>query len=419
MASKVSIIGAGLAGLALALQLEQQSIPVEIFELRQSKEGHILGGAVMLSPNGLRVMDKLGVYDRIKDKGFQFERVDFRDDQYNLKAHYYMGQKTHYGYPALRVYRQTIVDAMKALLKERNIPVHYGLGFSKVVDESDDRVIFETTDGVQHQASMLIGADGIHSSVRKHITPVQPKYTGLTAITSAIAATSLAIPSNVDNFQLPVTIMGGRGAFVVAPQDPAGTELLVGTQFAFPELDQAGWRALTGDRARVVSMLNEGKAQWPEFVQSALGGVTGEKINVWPFYLLPKLERWTSGTGRVVLVGDSAHALPPSAGQGINQAMEDACTLGLLLGRIGSTGVTASGALGLWQEMRQKRIDWVLGLNALMDRMRLPEAKRREALEGSRVGDWASVAGGEGQLAWLYDPGLEGMVDEWVASIAK
>ncbi|KAJ7780892.1 hypothetical protein B0H16DRAFT_1496469 [Mycena metata] len=78
MSQEVAIIGAGLSGLSLALALHQQSIPFTIYESRPDAPLNI-DGAVMLSPNALRILDHLGVYDIMRTRGYNFTKLEYRD----------------------------------------------------------------------------------------------------------------------------------------------------------------------------------------------------------------------------------------------------------------------------------------------------------------------------------------------------
>lgn len=122
--STINIIGAGLSGLALALALQQQGMTCVVYEPRPAPLN--IGGAVMLSPNALRVTHALGLYDNIKSKGFNFDVLHCRDAAGNLAKTYEFGSQEKYGFQALRIYRHILIDAFVKELKTRNIPVRYG-----------------------------------------------------------------------------------------------------------------------------------------------------------------------------------------------------------------------------------------------------------------------------------------------------
>ncbi|GIK02951.1 hypothetical protein Aspvir_007016 [Aspergillus viridinutans] len=110
-------------------------------------------------------------------------------------------------------------------------------------------------------------------------------------------------------------------------------------------------------------------------MQWAVADITTNKINLWPFYVVPKLRTWSSGHSQVVILGDAAHAIPPSAGQGINQAFEDVFTYALILGRSAKESLSLQRALKIWQEGRQERVDKVLALNAQIDKRRMQRSR--------------------------------------------
>ena len=103
---------------------------------------------------------------------------------------------------------------------------------------------FGSADESTSTACLLIGADGIHSHVRRYThSNVEPKYLGFVGMTSAIRFSR----GNTD-YSLPMTVMAKPRAFVIAPEDVDGSEVLIGTQDAFPERDKAGWRRLQSDK---------------------------------------------------------------------------------------------------------------------------------------------------------------------------
>ncbi|THW78575.1 FAD/NAD(P)-binding domain-containing protein [Aureobasidium pullulans] len=343
MANEVAIIGAGIAGLTLALSLHTQGISCAIYETRPEPQN--IGGAVMLSPNSLRLFDGMGVYNDLKRHGFSFDTLYFRDLAGDLKETYPFGSAEKYGYSGLRVYRFQLIDLLLEKINANKIPIYFNHKFSHVVSESTDTVTWKSIDGTEKTSSLLIGADGIHSRVRKYMYPdLSPKFTGLAGITAAVPTANLKLPS--PDYAMPVTIMSPtHGAFVIAPQKPDGSEVLIGKQKRMPELSREGWDQLYADKEAAVAFLREGFEVFGDIAVSATSDIPHAHINIWPFYIIPKLDSWSSTHRRVLLVGDSAHAIPPSSGQGISQAVEDVVMLAMLLGK----GKSEKKDLGWWQ----------------------------------------------------------------------
>lgn len=121
-------------------------------------------------------------------------------------------------------------------------------------------------------------------------------------------------------------------------------------------------------------------------------------------------ERWTSATGNVVILGDAAHAIPPSAGQGINQAFEYVYILALLLGQTDRIA-DVSEALRFWQTYRQARVDKVLELNKQIDQRRMPSTD-------DVVGSPSGLVKQSFELGWLFKPDFKKDVMDWVAKSA-
>jgi hypothetical protein len=117
---RVAIVGAGLTGLSLALALQKQSIPCILYELRP----HLLdiGGTVTLSPNALWILDTLGIYERIKENGHEWEVMYFKSQQDELVGSIEYGSKSKFGYRALRIYRHFLITALLDVAAEKKYP---------------------------------------------------------------------------------------------------------------------------------------------------------------------------------------------------------------------------------------------------------------------------------------------------------
>ncbi|KAL4938260.1 hypothetical protein BDV06DRAFT_231951 [Aspergillus oleicola] len=399
----VSIIGAGLSGLTLALALHQQGITCTLYEMRSAPLD--IGGAIMLSPNALRILDQLGVYTCIKDKGYNFEKLYFRTEDNKPADSYEFGGVEKYGYAALRVYRNVLITELSSLVSDAGVPIIYHKKFTRVLEETPSSVTCEFSDGTTATSIVLVGADGIHSKVRKYMYPdLEPMFTKSMGVSAAVPTSQLGLE---DGYDLPVTIMNKtHGAFVMALQQPDGSETFIGRQKRAPELDRAGWDLLLNDKEWCVDYLRENIASFPTVAQNAVSEIDTDTINIWPFYVVPKLDRWASEFQRVVILGDAAHAIPPTAGQGINQAFEDVFTFAFVIGRC--EGDDLAKGLKVWQNGRQERIDKVLELNGQIDKRRLPK------LAG--VGLGVEEEGDEPfELGWLYSPDFEMMVEGWLS----
>ena len=391
--------------------MKKVKIPCTVYEARA--ESYDLGGGIVLSPNALRVLDRLGVYSRVTNKGFHFDTLAFSDGDGNVKDVYYFGSEELYGYRAFRIIRKLLINELRSMLEEQEVELLFNKPFTRIIAESSDKVDFEFADGSTATSSILVGADGIHSLVRRYIMPgLEPMYSGFMAINCVCPRSKLRIP---ENFHLPATVMSKAGAFLMVPQQVDGSELLIGAQSRTPEKSKEEWDKMAADKQGLLDELRKNKADWPDIVQSAMEGAPVENMGIWPFYGIPKFEKWASKKDRVIVLGDAAHAIPPTAGQGVNQAFEDVNMLAILLSKL-SAKIPLADALKFWQDYRQQRVDRVLELTKQMNAKRLPPAEQAKLPPGTIWSDESATRGEGGQLRWLYEPDLDEDVAKWIES---
>lgn len=293
------------------------------------------------------------------------------------------------------------------MLAERDIKIEYHARFEGVVEEHEDRVTFKVN-GREESTSMLVGTDGIYSSVRRYIAPdIKPEYTGVLGVLAHIHRNTVKWP--YPDFEPACTIQGKPGAFFTMPEDPEAREIMVGMQVKHPDQSRAEWEAMSADKDKMVDYFRTGYDDWHNTAKQIIDqvSVSKESLYLWPFLRMPMIEKWYSKTGRVLLLGDAAHAIPPSSGQGVNQALEDVYGLTLILRRSDDL----LSALRSWQAMRQKRIDAVFdwatnGTNV----QRLPEADRLKLLAENKLKN-PNASGISDDMSWLYQFNLEDEVE--------
>ena len=374
-----------------------------MYEARGPNATQVSSG-VVLTPNGLRVLDHLGVFERIRHKCWTAEYRTYKNDKDETTRKVLVANEELYGYRNHRIWRTLLLDEMKAMLQERKVPVLYNARFEGITVDAQDGIKF-LMNGMSECTKMLIGADGIYSTVRKYIDPMTaPEYTGTMAVLAHIDGASIRWP--YPEYERQCTIQGKPGAMFMIPEDPNGVEIMVGKQSQHPDQSNAEWAAMVADKDRLCAYYREGYAEWGDMARQIIDAVCANKetLYLWPFMRMPKLERWFSDTGRVLLVGDAAHALPPSSGQGVNQALEDVYSFTRLL-KSGHSDIRE--ALKSWQEARQARIDAVFNwaTNA-QNVQRLPEAERNRVIQEGKAKN-PNVLAAFDDMRWLYQPNLD------------
>lgn len=394
----VAVIGAGLGGCAVAVALSKQGIPVTVYESRP-KNSEVLHSGVVLSPNGLRVLDRLGLYSRIKDKCYTSNYRTFKNDRDETVKKVISADATLHGFCNHRLWRSVLLDEMKAMLDKQGVTIEYDARFEGITLEDEHGVNF-LVNNTKHSASLLIASDGIHSTVRTYVAPhVEPYYTGTTGVIAHVPRASVAWP--YEDYERNATIQGKPSAIFFIPEDPEAKTIMTGIQVNYPEQSRADLDRLQRDKDRQVAFYQHGYHDHGPTARSIIDAIVANKETcyIWPFLKMPKLDRWYSEAGKVIIVGDAAHALPPSSAQGVNQALEDAYTLALILCKVGNAAdAELAQVLKQWQSRRQKRIDeifdWATNVTNVT---RLPEEERTKLEAAGKLANRPND-----DMSWLY-----------------
>jgi 2-polyprenyl-6-methoxyphenol hydroxylase-like FAD-dependent oxidoreductase len=350
----------------------------------------------MLTPNAMRILEEIGLLARIRKQGCSFDTIFFKDSAGQTTDQFLMGGIPHYGYHAMRIHRHTVITELKNLAAERGISVHFERQISRILEENRDGVTFQFVDGSSDHASVLIGADGIHSHIRGYVCPgYSPVYLGQIAL-SAVTQQGSSKQLEDSRRSLPAVFHGRNGALLMLPQSFDGSEVIVGTQLRYPKRDRAGWTRLANDGEELFNLWKQGIGEWQGLVPSVLENVRHDAISIWPSYALPSIPRWVSSGKPVILVGDAAHAIAPTAGQGACQALEDALTLSVLFSGLSSPAAMGHG-LEFWEKVRRERVEKVKALTLQLGNNKLPQEEREKLPSGEY---WNS--GEQPDLFWLY-----------------
>jgi len=311
------VIGGGIAGPAVSLFLQQGGIEPHIFEAYP--EPATIGGGFQIAPNGMRVLTALGLGDRVAAAGAPSSDFAFRNHHGRALSRISLS-RSGFGVTILRTAFQ------KILLEEtarRGVPIAYGKRV-RAVENTRGPVVAHFEDGSTMEGDMLLAADGVHSRVRSLVLPAhaRPHYTGVIGVGGFAGSESAAPADPRDAHQLNFTV-GPRLQFGYATV--CATKPRWGWWTHLPqesELTRDELQAIPHDVMR--RRLLDAFAGWHAPIE-ALVSTTSEIMRT-AIYDVPSLPAWH--VGRVMLLGDAAHAMSPAGGQGASLALEDAMIVG-------------------------------------------------------------------------------------------
>ena len=329
----VLIAGAGIAGPTLGIALRRAGIDAIVYEASDRPRDDA-GAFLNVAPNGLSVLQALGVSRRLEGLGFQNDRLVFHNETGRVLAEVPVGGVTLMRGALSRVVREVAEDA--------GVRFEFRKALSAVTEDKDN-VAAHFADGTRAEGSSLIGADGIHSPTRySHFADApKPTYTGIINL-GGIVRTDLPPTGTAMHM-----IFGRRGFFGYAVR-PAG-ETYWFSNFAQKQ-EPTREALLNTDTNRYRQQLLAVHRSDPPEVTRILQALSGD-IGAWPVYDILSLPSWHRGA--VCLIGDAAHAIGPHVGQGASLALEDAFVLAKCLRDIPE----ASRAFSAFEHLRRGRVE--------------------------------------------------------------
>jgi 2-polyprenyl-6-methoxyphenol hydroxylase-like FAD-dependent oxidoreductase len=312
---KVAIAGTGVAGLAAAIQLAKAGVEVDGFEARL--EPSALGSGISLQGNALRVFDALGVWDDVRRAGYPFEGLHLRAPGPGAPIVAELPDVKTGGpdYPAaMGMPRRELTRILLDHASRAGADLRFGAKVTGLEQRADAVEVFVNEESAGTY-DLLVGADGLHSTVRELIgIDTKQKPTGMVIWRSFVSR-----PAEVVRSELYY-----GGPVYIAGYTPTGDD----TMYAFLVEDAQDRFGVSDDEATRI-MLEESRAYDGPWNDIRADLEAGARANYTWFTQHIVSEPWNRG--RVVIIGDAAHSCPPTIAQGAAQGLEDALVLTELL----------------------------------------------------------------------------------------
>ncbi len=341
---RIGIVGAGIAGLVLGIRLAEAGRRVLVMDARASDRLITEGAFLTLAPNGMNGLRPLGLRSTIAEAGLPTTAIEIRDEDGRRLA--LIDQSDHavrFGAASVTLSRGELLGQLLDAARRAGVELRLGQRVVEVEAAADGvRVICE--DGTRQGFDLLAACDGLRSCVRQAVFPdyPEPRPTGLIGTGGLIEVAGIAPTQGT------MRMTFGRDAFFGYMKEGNGPVYWFNSYPA-----DAG--ATPQDPARYAELLRRLHRTDPEDNRRILAALA-EVERDYPIHAMPPLPIWHRG--RVVLVGDAAHAVGPHAGQGASMAIED----GLVLADELLSGKPCAAAFAAYEARRRPRIERVVAV---------------------------------------------------------
>ncbi len=355
---KALVVGGGIAGPAAALALAKAGIESEVLERRPVVDPEA-GSWLTVAPNGLAALQAMDILEEVRDEGVPSRANVVYGATGRRLGKVSLGRPLDNGLVALTMKRSWLAARLEREAERRGIAVRLGAEVADVTD-SGDHVEATLADGTVLTADLLVGADGVHSRVRQAIDPQAPasRYVGLTNFGGITRNTAIADDLEPEAWHF---IFGSRAFFGAHPTPTGDVVWFVNV----PEPEITGERRRTTTEAawarRLLALVQEDAGPAAELVRTGRLELAGDNT-----YDLGHVPTWSRG--RMLIIGDAAHAPSPSSGQGAAMALEDAVVLAQSL----RDHADVPAAFAVYEKARRERVEKIVAVGARSSSSKIP-----------------------------------------------
>ena len=334
------ILGGGIGGLSAALSLALRGAAVTVLE--RSKSFAEVGAGIQLAPNAIRILRQLDVLDEIMPNAVMPRRLVLADavEGRELTSLDLTDFPARYGAPYLVLHRGDLLSALLGACVASGVRLHTDASVVELTD-TGTATVAACADGREFTAQVAIGADGLHSRIRKYFADDEPILSGFVAYRGAVPMEQVERHADLRD----VVAWLGPGLHLVQYPLRSGRMYNQVAVFRSEALlrGDPGW----GGPAELTAAF----AGCCEHVRESLSTLSID--NRWP--MLDRLPTWDWAQGRVALLGDAAHPMLQYLAQGACQALEDSAVLAAELAAAAAAGRPYSDGLARYAAVRAPR----------------------------------------------------------------
>ncbi|HVM15819.1 MAG TPA: NAD(P)/FAD-dependent oxidoreductase [Egibacteraceae bacterium] len=339
------VIGGGIAGPVAAVALQKAGIEAVIYEAHEG-DAEGVGAFLGLGLNGIDALRAIDMDAPVLARGFATPRMVITTGNGRVLADFPNGGSLPDGTCAITITRPDLYAALREQTARRGIPTEHG---KRLVDAqvTAGGVRAGFSDGSTAEGDLLVGADGIRSTARRLIDLSAPEPTYVGFLNTGGYARGVDVPGEPGvNY-----LVFGKRSFFGYIKHPNGDVWWFANPPAATEPDPAELAAVPPERwrAHLTELFAVDSTPALEAIRHTERIFAG-----WITYDLPSVPTWHNGP--MVIIGDAAHAVSPSAGQGASMAIEDAVVLAKCLRDVPDL----PHALTRYEQLRRGRVERVV-----------------------------------------------------------